>query len=381
MAGTFDGNVISRDGADISWSRPRNYWAWLRTTIHSIVAALLLTCPHPGEAQEKPIEIGVLALGPRPLPAWHCGPGDYRLASTSPQLETVPFFVLGFRDELENLKYVEDRPEHGGKSGRRFHLDLGIGTLQEVRSFAREFVRKRVDIIFAVAPATVQVAKEETQDSPIPIVMAGVSDPVGDGYVRSLARPGGFITGVSHQMVQGSGKRVELFKQMIPGLQRLITIRRPGYRASEESMADIRAVASELRLQVLDWGVASRDELRSTLSKAHWQAGDGIMILSDSLVISNADLILEIGLEQRIPVFGPQDFMADWGAVAAYGPSPYEVGVHDARYVDKINKGAKVGDLPIEPIDPTFVINLKAAECLGISVPLELLHQADRVIR
>jgi putative ABC transport system substrate-binding protein len=82
-----------------------------------------------------------------------------------------------------------------------------------------------------------------------------------------------------------------------------------------------------------------------------------------------------------VPTLGLQDYMADWGALAAYGPSAYQAGAHSAQYVDKISKGAKPGDLPIEPMDPTFVINLKAAECLGISLPLELLHQADRVIR
>jgi putative ABC transport system substrate-binding protein len=105
------------------------------------------------------------------------------------------------------------------------------------------------------------------------------------------------------------------------------------------------------------------------------------MILPDSLIISNVDVILEASLERRIPAFGLQDFMADWGALGAYGPSAYQAGGRDAFYVDKISKGVKPGDLPVEPVDPTFVVNLKAAECLGISLPLEVLHQADRVIR
>jgi putative tryptophan/tyrosine transport system substrate-binding protein len=116
--------------------------------------------------------------------------------------------VLGLRDELEKLKYVEDRPENAGKPGRRFDLDLRMGTLQEVRGYAREFARKRVDMIVAVAVLAVRVAQEETRDNPMPILMTGVSDPVAEGFVHSLARPGGFITGVSHQMLQGSGKRV-----------------------------------------------------------------------------------------------------------------------------------------------------------------------------
>jgi putative tryptophan/tyrosine transport system substrate-binding protein len=236
-------------------------------------------------------------------------------------------------------------------------------------------------MIVAVAVVAVRVAQEETRDNPMPILMTGVSDPVAEGFVHSLARPGGFITGVSHQMLQGSGKRVELFKEMMPGLRRLITMRVPGYGPSERSMEEIRAVAGELKIDILDWGVTSREELQTALAKARWEAGDGIMILPDSLIISNVDLILETSLERRVPAFGLQDYMADWGALGAYGPSAYQAGGRDALYVDKISKGAKPGDLPIEPIDPTSVINLKAAECLGVPLPLEVLHQADRVIR
>jgi putative ABC transport system substrate-binding protein len=349
--------------------------------MYSIIAGLLLAYPTLAAAQEKRIEIGVLALGPRPVPAWHCGPAGYRLASTERPTETMPFYVLGLRDELEKLKYVEDRPENAGKPGRRFALDLRMGTIKEVRGYAREFVRRRVDMIVGVATLAVRVAQEEARDSSIPILMTGVSDPVGEGFVSSLARPGGFITGVSHQLVQGSGKRVELFREMVPGLRRLITMRQPAYGPSEKSMEEIRAVAEQLKIEVLDWIVTSREEVQTALANARWETGDGIMLIPDSLIISNVDLILETSLEQRVPAFGLQDFMADWGALGAYGPSAYQAGGRDALYVDKISKGAKPGDLPVEPVDPTFVINLKAAECLGVSLPLGVLHQADRVIR
>jgi len=352
---------------------------WSRST--ATISLLLLAAATPAVAQEKPLEIGVLALGPRPIPDWRCGPGSYQLASAERRTETKPFYVLGLLDELEKLKYVEDRPENAGKPGRHFVLDLRMGTLAEVKGYAREFVRKRVDMIVAVATVAVQVAQEETRGSGIPILMTGVSDPVGEGFVKSLAQPGGTITGVSHQLVQGSAKRVELFKEMMPGLQRLIAIRRPGYRPSEESMADVRSVAKDLHIELVDWGVTSRQELEAALSKADWRDGDGIMILPDSLIISNVDLVIETSLEHRVPAFGLQDFMADWGAVAAYGPSAFEAGAHDALYVDKISKGARPGDLAIEPVDPIFVVNLKAAECLGVSLPLEVLRQADRVIR
>jgi putative ABC transport system substrate-binding protein len=376
-AETFD--AVDRIGR--SCGRYRIDRGWLRGTMFSIIAAHLLTHPMLAAAQEKRIEIGVLALGPRPVPSWHCGPADYRLASAERAHETMPFYVLGLHDGLEKLKYVEDRPDNAGKPGRRFALDLRMGTIKEVRQYAREFVRRHVDMIVGVATLAVRVAQEETRDSSTPILMTGVSDPVGEGFVSSLARPGGRITGVSHQLVQGSGKRLELFREMVPGLRRLITMRQPNYGPSEKSMEEIRAVAKQLQIEVLDWSVTSREEMQTALAAARWEAGDGIMILPDSLIISNVDLVLETSLEQRVPAFGLQDFMADWGALGAYGPSAYQAGGRDAFYVDKISKGAKPGDLPVEPVDPTFVVNLKAAECLGVSLPIEVLHQADRVIR
>jgi putative ABC transport system substrate-binding protein len=376
-AQTFD----AADAIVGSCKRPRMEPRWRRGAVCLIVAGVLLPHPAPAAAQEKRIEIGVLALGPRPVPAWHCGPQSFQLASAERPRETMPFYVLGLRDELEKLKYVEDRPDNVGKPGRRFALDLRMGTIKEVRQYARDFVRRHVDMIVGVATLAVRVAQEESRDSAIPILMTGVSDPVGEGFVSSLARPGGSITGVSHQLVQGSGKRIELFRQMMPGLRRLITMRQPSYRPSDKAMEETRAVAKQLQIEVQDWTVTSREELQAALGNMRWEAGDGIMIIPDSLIISNVDLVLEASLAQRVPAFGLQDFMADWGALGAYGPSAYQAGGRDALYVDKISKGAKPGDLPVEPVDPTFVINLKAAECLGVSLPLEVLHQADRVIR
>jgi len=366
-------------GADSGAPRPSLHKPRVSALYYAVIAGALLTCAPPAQAQ-KPLDIGVLALGPRNMPTWRCGPSP-RLASAEPRRETKPFYVTGLVDELEKLKYVENKPENAGKSGRRFNLDVRMGTLPEIKGFAKEFAQKPVDVIVAVATTAVRVAQEETRDRPVPILFPGISDPIGDGFVQSLARPGGFITGVSHQQVQGSGKRVELFKEIVPGLRRLITIRRPGYGPAEKSMVEIRDAAERLKIEVLDWIVETREALRTALAQVKPEIADGIMILPDSFVIANVDLILEVSLEQRVPTFGLQDFMADWGAVGAYGPSAYQAGGRIARYVDKISKGAKPGDLPVEPIDPTLVVNLKAAECLGVALPLPVLHQADRVIR
>ena len=340
--------------------------------------ALLVLVPTPAaRAQQRPLEIGVLAFGPRAVPTWSCGAA----ASVQPHQETMPYYILGLRDGLEKLNYVDVGNEKAGQSGRRVNLDLRMGTFQELRGYARQFARKPVDLIVAVASAAVKIAQEETRDHPIPILFPGISDPVGEGFVQSLARPGGLITGVSHQEVQGSGKRLELFKEMVPGLRRVVTLRRSNYRPSELSLVDVRAAAARLNVEIVDWAVGNRGELKSALDKLTRDTADGIMILPDSLVISSLDLIIPASIAHHVPTFGLQDFMADWGALASYGPSAFQAGGRVAQYVDKIAKGARPGDLPVEPIDPVFVINLNVANCLGITVPLEVLRQADQVIR
>jgi putative tryptophan/tyrosine transport system substrate-binding protein len=345
------------------------------------IAGWFLVANAASAQQSKSLDIGVLALGPRYVPVWHCGQADDRPGSFESQKETKPFYVLGMIDGLQKLGYVEDRPESVGKNGRRFTIHLGMGTQQELKDNAQQFVDKKFDVIVAIALAAVRSAEAATRDHPIPVVFTGVSDPVQDGFVESLARPGGNITGVSHQEVQGSAKRVELFKELLPGLHRMITLRRPGYEPSEKSMVEIRQAAERLKIEVLDWTAKDRTELKNVLANLHHETADGIMITPDSAIISNIDLVIEASFAQRVPVFGLQDYMADWGAIAAYGPSAHQAGARAAGYIDKIVKGAKPGDLPVEPTDPVLVINMKAAACLGASPPLDVLSQADRVVR
>src|SRR5580704_1095175 len=348
-----------------------------------IVSAALLVFvgPRPGDADEKPLKIGVLALGPRYIPAWHCGQTDYRPGSDELKQETEPYYVLGLVDQLRKLNYIEDRPENAGKPGRHFLIIFRTGTPEQLKEFTHELIADRVDIIVGVATEAVRIAQEETHDHPIPIVMTGVSDPVKYGFVQSLAHPSGYITGVSHQVVQGSGKRVELFKEILPGLKRMLTVRVPGYVPSEKSMAEIREAADRLKIDIVDRTIESRQDIQDVMASVRPDTIDGIMILPDSHIIANLDLLIEASLARRVPAFGVFDYMAVWGAVAADGPSAHEAGALAASYVDKISKGASPADLAVIPVDPKLVINLKAAQCLGISVPLEVLGQADQVIR
>ena len=277
----------------------RNLRAWLKGASF-FASLLLLVASYPANAENKPLKIGVLALGPRYIPAWHCGEAGYRVGSNEPKLDTEPYYVLGLVEQLRKLNYVEMRPENAEKPGRRFLLSFRTGTSQQLRHFATEFIADRVDIIVGVATAAVQIAQEATRDHPVPIVMTGVSDPVKYGFVQSLAHPGGYITGVSHQVVQGSAKRVELFKQMVPGLNRMLTIRQAGYLPSEKSMEEIRAAADRLKIEVIDRTTATRKDIQDVMASVRSDTADGIMILPDSHIIANLDQVIETSLARQL---------------------------------------------------------------------------------
>jgi putative ABC transport system substrate-binding protein len=315
------------------------------------------------------------------MPVWHCGPRDPRQAAAEARADVLDPSVLGFRDELEKLGYVEDRPDTRGKTGRRFVLEIRQGNLEAVRRFAQQLAQERVDLILAFPTLPVRAAQEATRASPIPIVFTAVSDPVRDGFAQSLSRPGGWITGVSTQLIQGSGKRVEVFKEMVPRLRRLLAIYQADFAVAQQSLTEMRKAALQLEVSLVEKHVKNREEVQAALADVRRDTVDGIVFPVDAVLVANADLVVEKSLEQGVPAFGILDFIAEWGALAAYGPSPYQAGRRAAHYADKIFKGMKPGDLPVEPLDPTFVVNLKAAACLGVSVPPTLLHQADRVIR
>jgi putative ABC transport system substrate-binding protein len=335
----------------------------------------------PAAAQEKPLRIGALFLGPRKMPVWQCGPRDPRQPAPEARADVLEPTIVGFRDELEKLGYAEDRPDTRGKPGRRFVFDVRQGNLDEVRRYAQQLAQERVDLILAFPTLPVRAAQEATRTSPIPIIFTAVSDPVRDGFAQSVSRPGGWITGISTQLIQGSGKRVEVFKEMVPRLRRVLAIYQADFAVAQQSLAEMRKAAHQLEVSFVEKHVRTREDVQGALADVRRDTVDGIVFPVDAVLVANADLVVEKSLEQRVPAFGILDFIAEWGALAAYGPSPYQAGRRAAHYADKIIRGAKPGDLPVEPLDTTFVVNLKVAACLGVSVPPTVLHQADRVIR
>jgi putative ABC transport system substrate-binding protein len=242
---------------------------------------------------------------------------------------------------------------------------------------AGELVRLKVDIIVTSGGALL-AAKQAT--SVIPIVFAAATDPVGSGLVASLARPGGNITGISAQGPDLSGKRLELLREIVPGLRRIAIMANVGYAAIGQLMQEIQTAARKLGIDVVTLDVRRADEITSAFELIKGRA-EALYIPADPLVNSNRVRIAALAQGIRLPtMFDLREYVASGGLVS-YGPSFSDLFRRAADYADKILRGAKPGEIPVEqPIKFEMAINLKIAKALGIEIPPKLLFTADEVI-
>jgi putative ABC transport system substrate-binding protein len=280
--------------------------------------------------------------------------------------------VVGLREGLLALGYREDEQF---VIGVRFTQ----GDLAALPTAAREIVQLGVDLIFVSQASTAKAAKLTTDR--IPIVFAGVGDPLGSGLVQSFARPGGNITGVTNLSLDLSPKRLELFRETLPGLRRVL---HPYDPADAQAMAQVgvyREAARRLGIELLEQAVHSEAEAHSTLAKVWRGDVDGILA-PDALSFNIPGFILEAAPQQAIPTMFAGAFWVERGGLASYGPDYYGMGRQSARLVDKILKGVNPGEIPVE-VKPKieFAINLKVAKSLGITIAPEILYQADRLVR
>jgi putative ABC transport system substrate-binding protein len=279
--------------------------------------------------------------------------------------------VVGLRDGLQQLGLREDRDF---TIGVRFTQ----GKAAELPAAARDLVRHRVDVIVPTESATATKAAQ-TATNQIPIVFIGAGDPVGVGLVRSLARPGGNVTGVADLDVELVPKRIELFRELLPGLKRVLT---PYDATNAEATAQlpvIREAARRLDLTLVEKPLRSEEEARVVITGLRKDEADGIFSLR-FLSWNISGFILEVA--PRMPTMFHVPFFVERGGLASYSANTYELGKQAARLVDKILKGAKPADLPIEqPTTFEFVINLKTARSLGLTIAPPLLLRADRVIQ
>jgi len=302
------------------------------------------------EAQApRPIKIGALTESWGPTPA-----------------------IVGLRDGLQELGYRENQDF---VIGVRFVQ----GNVAELPEAARALVRHGVDLIVTTATDTAGNAAHMATTR-IPIVFIGASDPVGTGLVKSFARPGGNVTGIANLGVELVPKRMQIFRELIPGLKRVLLVYDGTNPAAVSGLAVHRDAAQRLGLTLVERPVRTEDEARSVINALRKGEVDGIF--SPRLLWQNIPgLILEIAPKRAIPTMFDDTFYVERGGLASYAANFYGLGRQAARLVDKILKGATPSDVPVEqPTKFELVINLKAAKALGITIPQSILGRADRVI-
>jgi len=285
-------------------------------------------------------------------------------AKTAPRLQ-------GFFHELRRLGYIEGR--NVAIVGR-----FAEGKLELLPEFATELAAEKVDVIFASSTNAVQAARQATAS--IPIVFSVVSDPVGSGFVASLGRPGGNITGISSINRELAAKRLQILKEMLPKTSRVAVLitdePQVGPQLDEVQQAAKRLGISILTAQVLGWDDFERGHklLRS------WRA-DSIYVVDSTRNSFNRKLIAEFAAQIRLPAIYAESDYAGAGGLVSYGANFDELYRRAAHYVDKILKGAKPAELPVEqPTKFELVINMKTAKALGITIPQSILVRADKVI-
>jgi putative ABC transport system substrate-binding protein len=255
------------------------------------------------------------------------------------------------------------------------------GKPERLPDLAAELIRLPVDIIVAVGgtpPA--QAAKKATQT--IPIVIVNVADAVGDGLVASLSRPGGNITGLSTFAPELSGKRLELIKDMIPGISRVAVLANRDFQGYRAQINEVEAAAHGLGLKLQPTEVRGPGDLESAFSSIKSARAGAVMTLSDPVTFSLLKQVVELAIKFRIPSNHLQEEYANAGGLVSYGPSYPALFRRASVYIDKILKGAKPAELPIEqPAKFDLVFNLKTAKQMGVAIPPNVLARADRVIR
>ena len=273
--------------------------------------------------------------------------------------------------------FVQRLHELGWIEGRTIAIEYrwSEGRPERVAEVAAEFVRQKVDIIVTHGGA-VAALKQATSD--IPIVFAIAVDPVGGGLVANLSRPGGNVTGLSLQLTDSAGKRLELLREAVPGLRRLAILFDAGYPASLKESSEAQAAALTVGLEIAPVAIRRTDDIAPAFEALKV---DALYVVDNALVTANRTRIIPLAVGVRLPTaFSGREFVVA-GGLMSYGPDYRALFMRAADYVDKILHGTKPGDIPVEqPTRFEFVINLKTAKALGITIPGTLIARADEVV-
>jgi putative ABC transport system substrate-binding protein len=315
------------------------------------LSAMLLALCFPAEAQQ-----------PTKIPRI-----GYQSAGSSGEREEA------FRQGLRELGYVE---------GQNIVIEwrFAQGKPDQVPRNAAGLVQLKVDVIVTGGPTDTRAAKAAT--STIPIVMTNEGDPVGTGLVASLSRPGGNITGLATLSPELNGKRLELLKETLPRLSHVVALRGPGSQGSAVTLKETEVVARSLGLKLKFQVVKEPDDLNRAFEAITKVRTGALIAVADPFATAQRKRIVEFAAKSRLPaIYYRQEFVED-GGLMSYATDPNDLARRAAVFVDKILKGTKPADLPVEqPTKFQLVINLKAAKQIGLTIPPNVLARADRVIR
>jgi putative tryptophan/tyrosine transport system substrate-binding protein len=313
------------------------------------------------------------------------GAAAWPLAASAQGARKLPTIGLlsGAAPSVEGQRiaaFVQRLRELGWIEGRTVAIEYrwAEGRSKRFADIAAEFVRLKVDVILATGTAPALAAKQATGD--IPVVFALAGDPVGTGLVASLARPGGNVTGQSNQAIDVADKKVELLREVVPGLRRLAILANVGYPGGALEISEIHQAARKLGLDVVTSEIRRAEDIAPVIEALKGSA-EAIYIVGDPLVNTNRVRINTLALAARLPTIYVQREPVEAGGLMSYGPNFLDLFRRAAEFVDKILRGAKPADLPVEqPTKFELVINLKTAKALGLDIQPTLLARADEVI-
>jgi putative tryptophan/tyrosine transport system substrate-binding protein len=281
----------------------------------------------------------------------------------------------------DQAAFVHELNELGWTEGRNVHIDTRWGTADAGRMLtdARNLVALAPDLILASGGVTMQALLQATRT--VPIVFLQVLDPVGAGYVESLARPGGNVTGFTNFEYGMSGKWLELVKQIVPDITRAAVLRDPGATSGTAQFAAIQAVAPFLKVDLTPLGLSDVGEIERNIAEFARGMNGGLIVVPGALAVVHRELIITLAARHRLPAIYPYRYFTTGGGLMSYGPNPTDQFRQAAGYAARILKSEKPGDLPVQaPTRYELVINLRTAKALGLEVPPTLLARADEVI-
>jgi putative tryptophan/tyrosine transport system substrate-binding protein len=277
--------------------------------------------------------------------------------------------------------FREGLREHGYEEGRNIVIEYrwADGKYDQFPALVAELIAAKVDaIVTAGTPAALAVKRATTT---VPLVMVAVGDPVGTGLVPSLARPGGNLTGLSSIAPDLEGKRLQLLREVMPALSHVAMFVNSLNPFHVSSMNQARAAAQAMGIKLQLHDIRKSEDLDDAFAAIRKERPDALLILADRVFLHNRERMMDFTKEQRLPNVNAYKELVEVGGLMSYGPSYEDMHKRAAIYIDKILKGAKPADLPIEqPSKFTFIVNLKAAKALGVTVPSQLLGLADQLI-